>query len=94
MESDFDDVHVMSIGSEDCYEMDNVKAAESCIKVTWASRPPNAETDIIGKWYGVIWQGKRNEVLNIAHLVKRFLVDEDGPVKSILMLCLKRQGQE
>jgi hypothetical protein len=36
-----------------------------------------------------VWQGKRTETLSVARVLKRFLVDEDGPVDSILMYSLK-----
>jgi len=43
----------------------------------------------LGNWYAVVWQGKRTEILYIAQATKRFLVDKDGDVDSILMRCLK-----
>jgi len=60
------------------------------MKLTWSSISlPNAEESIVGNWYAVVWQGKRTEILYIAQATKRFLVDKDGDVDSILMRCLK-----
>ena len=71
-------------------EVDPTKAAELEMKSAWLSlSPPIAEKDIIGKRYGVVWQGKRTETLYVAKVIKRFLVDENGPVETLLMQSLK-----
>ena len=90
MDSDFDDIMSIENEEEIAIEEDPVKAAEKQMQVTWSSlSPPYAEKDIMGKWYGVVWQGKRTETLYVSQVVRRFLVDEDGAVESILMRCLK-----
>ena len=84
-----DDVEAdVSISDEDVN--DPISAAKKKMKETWHSlSPPKPEEEIVGNWYGVVWQGKRGEVLYIAQVVRRFLVDKDGPIDSILMRCLK-----
>jgi len=72
--------------SEDEDELDIIES----MKKTWRLvSPPNTEQSIHGKWFAVSYTGKRNEVLYIAKLLQRFLVDEGGPVDSLLMRCLK-----
>ena len=94
MDSDFDDIMSIENDEEIAIEEDPVKAAEKQMQVTWSS-PPYAGKDIMGKWYGVVWQGKRYETLYVSQVVRRFLVEEDGAVESILMHCLSpRQGLE
>ena len=81
-ESDSDDILPI--------EVDPTKAAELEMKCASLSlSPPIAEKDIIGKWYGVVWQGKRTETLYVAKVIKRFLVDENEPVETLLMQSLK-----
>ena len=90
MDSDFD--YIMSIENDEeiAIEKDPVKAAEKPMQVTWSClSPPYAEKDIMGKGYGEVWQGKRTETLYVSQVIRRFLVDEDGAVESILMHCLK-----
>ena len=71
-------------------ESDEVFTAINKLKETWKSlSPPINETDIIGKWYGLSWTTKRSNTLFVGKLVRRFLVDENGPVDSVIMRCLK-----
>ena len=63
-------------------ESDEVFTAINKLKETWKSlSPPINETDIIGKWYGLSWTTKRSNTLFVGKLVRRFLVDENGPVR-------------
>ena len=75
-------------GTDD--ETDEVSSAIKKLKETWKSlSPPINETDIIGKWYGLSWTTKRSTTLFVGKLVRRFLVDQNGPVDSFIMRCLK-----
>ena len=58
------------------------------LKNTWESFGLNHDEESIkGKWYGVIYKGSKGKkpMLYVAKLLNRFLVDKDGPVKSLLM---------
>ena len=44
---------------------------------------------IIGKWYAVIFQSKRNKRLYIGKVLHHFLFDENGGVESLEIRCLK-----
>ena len=60
------------------------------LKLTWESlSPPNKEEDLIGKWYGVIYESKRSSMLFVGKILRRFLHDAEGPVDSIEIRCLK-----
>ena len=60
------------------------------LQETWKSlSPPNKEEDLIGKWYGVIFETKRSSMLFIGKIVRRFLLDEEGPVDSLEIRCMK-----
>jgi len=87
--------------SEDGYSMDDEENDDSdletdeeentntILKSTWISlSPPVMEECIVGKWYGCIC-GEKKTQLYVAKVEKRFLVDEDGPVDTISMRCLK-----
>ena len=57
---------------------------------TWDSlSPPNKEEGLIGKWYGVAFETKRSSMLLIGKILRRFLKDEEGPVESLEIRCLK-----
>ena len=51
--------------------------------------PPVKEQDKVNQWYGVVYKAKRREVLHVAKVLRRFLVDPEGPVEKITMRCLK-----
>ena len=69
---------------------DPIASAQAKLISTWkAISPPVKESEIIGQWYGVAYKGKRREILHVAKVLRRFLYDEDGPVESLLMSCLK-----
>ena len=70
-------------------ESDDGQDLYKILKSTWASVSlDHKEEDLIGKWYGVVYRGKRKVTLYIAKILNRFLMDVDGPVKSLLMECL------
>ena len=59
---------------------------------TWDSlSPPNKDKDLVGKWYGVAFEKKRSNMLFIGKILKRFLEDEEGPVESLEIRCLKNK---
>ena len=39
--------------------------------------PPNPEKNMVGKWFTVIYAGKRRATLYVAKLINRFLDDEE-----------------
>ena len=53
--------------------------------------PPTPEDDIIGKWFGVIYTGKKS-YLYIGKVTRRFLQDVNGPTSSLEIDCLKLQA--
>ena len=58
-------------------------------KKSWKSlSPPITESELKGKWYGVIYRGGKSPMFYIAKLLMRELYDEDGPVKQIQLECL------
>ena len=60
------------------------------LKKTWESlSPPNKEEDLEGKWYGVIYESKRRSMLFVGKILRRFLHDEEGPVDSLEIRCMK-----
>jgi len=71
-------------------DTDEIECGINQMKETWKYiSPPNNEEEIIGKWFAVVYKGKKTENLFIAKAVRRFLLDEMGSVDSILMRCLK-----
>ena len=48
-------------------------------------KPPEIE----GKWFGVVYGTKRSLLLLVGKVLKRFLEDENGPVDSLEIRCLK-----
>lgn len=50
------------------------------------------EDQIVGKWYRVVYQGKTSMLLYVAKVLRRFLVDVDGPVDTILVSYLKSKS--
>lgn len=67
--------------------------AVSQLQHVWKSLESSTPEDqIVGKWYGVVYPGKKSMVLYVAKVLRRFLVDVDGPVDTILMRCLKSKS--
>ena len=57
---------------------------------TWKSlSPPVAKESVLGKWYAVVYSTKRTGQLFVSKIIKRFLVDENGAVDCLNVLCLK-----
>lgn len=60
------------------------------LEETWKTfSPPVTEDMIQGKWYGVIFSNKRSSQLFIGKVLRRFLTDENGPVDTLEIRCLK-----
>ena len=60
------------------------------MKDTWKQiNPPEKESDIVGKWYAVIFTRKGKFTLHVGKAMKRFLCDENGPATSLEIDCLK-----
>jgi len=53
-----------------------VDPCDNSVERSWGSLClPHLETDVEGKWYAVIWLGKRTKSLFIGKVLRRFLVD-------------------
>ena len=98
--SDSDDNIDFEESESDLCEMDNRSDSEESIieddegsgvlRATWESlSPPVTEESVLGKWYAVIYETKRASRLFVGKIMKRFLVDENGPVESLQIRCLK-----
>ena len=76
----------------DFYENES-DVEEMCVKEmkdTWKQiNPPEKESDIVGKWYAVIFTQKGKFTLYVGKAMKRFLCDENGPATSLEIDCLK-----
>ena len=60
------------------------------LRATWKTlSPPVTEESVMGKWYAVVYNTKRACRLFVGKVIKRFLVDENGPVDSLEVRCLK-----
>ena len=66
------------------------EAAVPQLKKVWGSLDSSTpEEEILGKWYAVVYAGKRPTSLCVAKILRRFLIDANGPVDSIVMRYLK-----
>ena len=66
------------------------EAAVSQLKKVWESLDSSTpEEEILGKWYAVVYAGKKSTSLYVAKILRRFLIDANGPVDSILTRYLK-----
>ena len=81
---DFEKLNEANSSSDEDEGEQDIRALKSTCKSLF---PPIKEEDIIGKLYGVIY-GKKKTSLFVAKVEKRFLVDKDGCVQSIMMRCL------
>ena len=78
--SDFED----SDDPMDDKENNDLDDKELTLNKIWSAISPlNDETDIVGKWLGVIYSGKKRSSLFIAKVNKRFLHDENGKVNTL-----------
>ena len=79
--------------NEDCFpeeKNDEELGRVQILRNVWSSlSPPLSEEAIIGKWYTVIYQSKRGCNLFIGKVLRRFLTDENGPIESVEVRCLK-----
>ena len=63
---------------------------ETSLIEAWKSiSPPVPESEILGKWVGVIYETKKKNHLYIGRVFNGFLRDENGPVESLRLDCLK-----
>ena len=92
---DEEDSDVTDSESENEVEMDDSSDDDEIsldtreLQRTWAFLSP-ANPEPKGKWFAVEYRGKRRRgQLLIAKVLKRFLEDEDGPIESFEMKCLK-----
>ena len=88
-------VQTTNDGDLERLEDQSEQASEESRKIlqnTWDSlNPPNNEEDLVGKWYGVAFKTKRCHMLFIGKILKRFLKDEEGPVETLEIRCLKNK---
>ena len=63
---------------------------ETSLIEAWESiSPPIPESESLGKRVGVIYETKKKNHLYIGKVLNRFLRDENGPVESLRLDCLK-----
>ena len=67
------------------------KEASLYLKNLWETlSPPVPEKDLIDEWYAAVFYNKKKKgILYIGRVTMRFLADEDEPVESIELDCLK-----
>ena len=54
----------------------NNQLALDKLKVTWNSFSlPHKEEDIIGEWYGAIYEARQKKMLYVVKILQRFLID-------------------
>ena len=70
-------------------ESQNEAAVSQLKKVRGSLDSSTPEEEILGKWYAVVYAGKESMSLYVAKILRRFLIDENGPVDSILTRYLK-----
>ena len=86
--SDSDD-NITESEEEENEDREAARAIQS-LQATWNFlKPPTAEDEIEGKWFGVMYGTKRSLLLLVGKVLKRFLEDENGPVESLEIRCLK-----
>ena len=69
---------------------DEFNQAKKAVQRAWISLSlPNKEDDLLGKWYGLIYASKKQNMFFIGKVLSRFLEDKNGPVESIEFHCLK-----
>ena len=88
-DSSEDDDAIEDDDDDDTMEYEDL-GPKRMLKKTWESlSPPNKEEDLVGKWYGVIYESKRCSMLFVGKILRRFLHDEEGPVDSVEIRCMK-----
>ena len=66
------------------------ETAVSQLKKVWGSLESSTpEEEILGNWYAVVYSGKKSMSLYVGKILRRFLIDANGSVDSILMRYLK-----
>lgn len=71
-------------------EANEVESEVDTLNRVWSSiNWPVEEDEIVGRWFAVIYNGKRTKTLYIAKANRRFLEDENGSIDKLLMTCLK-----
>jgi len=81
-----DSISESETGDEDSVNNGNEIEVDLCdmIESSWRSLcPPHLQTDVEGKWYAVIWLGKKTKSLFIGKVLRRFLVHKDGMLKNL-----------
>ena len=67
----------------------NEKEGKSALIQTWkAISPPVKEEDKVGNWFATVYKTKKETVLYVGKVLKRFLIDKDGSVQSLELDCL------
>ena len=93
--ADLEESNSDSCDMEDEPESGSNRRRSRPIKVliaTWKSLgPPVAKESVLGKWYAVVYSTKRTGQLFVSKIMKRFLVDENGAVDCLNVLCLKQK---
>ena len=76
---------------EDDGEDDEEDDEDGLIKLWKSIAPPTNESDLLGKWFGVIYYQSKKTYLYVGKVAQRFLFDEGGPVAALRVDCLKPQ---
>ena len=92
--NDYTDEDEMNEGEledeEESVICDELEQAVQAMKDTWRFvSPPNEESNVVGKWHAVCYQGKKSINLFVEKANYRFIEDKNGPVDNIIMTCLK-----
>ena len=73
---------------EDDEEDDGEDDEDGLIKLWKSIAPPTNESDLLGKWFGVIYYQSKKTYLYVGKVAQRFLFDEGGPVAALRVDCL------
>ena len=73
--------------SDDC-DNDIANAIPIMLKTQHLLHPLTKESNLEHKWFAIVYPSKRKKVLFVVKLLRRFLMDKDGPADKFLMRCL------
>ena len=80
--------HYITVSEDEENEDHGSERTIQSLQATWNFvKPCTAEDGIKGKWFCIVYGTKQS--LLVRKLLKRFLEDENGPVESLKIRCLK-----
>eukprot|EP00111_Clytia_hemisphaerica_P021323 TCONS_00062774-protein len=78
---------------EDEDEVDEDESEVITLSRVWLSFSwPVKEDEIVGKWFAVIFNGKKNKTLYIAKVKRRFLEEKNGIIDKLVNNLFKTKG--